>query len=365
MTKEDNIKDAVERIKYGSYKIEPANENDIDWIANKCSQIYKKDDDESAPEIALPKQIKLSWFKKNPKAFWIIKRPNGNKCGSFEILPLKRFTLDRMISGEIEEREITPDDIYSPQNTARADSLYLENVMVLNDDNTANDRAFTDLLMKIPDIFRFMKLHCNNIIIYAMPIKEYRTAYGKCLSKSERLLQELGFSKVAEATKQGFPFYYAELEEILKGMPFYTARFARAYKKLIFTPSSNNKGYSLNDLHKNLPPAPSKTLKSYVWAVTSGCNYNDHFKDIHVFIRNSFDSPEIVQGDKEPCPTYDNLNDVPSFETWARNCRRIATFAKTKFGEPIVSNLQEIGLIRNRPVRGRTSRSAIKWDQTQ
>jgi len=211
--KKDYKEEPVEQFQGAPYTLTPAKEEDIRWIADKVGKIYGSDD-------AIPVEVKLFWFRKNPNGFWIIKDHTGKPIGSCELLPLKKDILEKMMSVGIKRREISPDDIYSPKEIKEADCIYIENIMALREDNTANPWVFKECLKKIPHVIDCLGVLSDNVKIYAMPIKEFRTAKGVRRSTSERLLQELGFWKVTKKRKQRCSLYCAELERFLSSSDF-------------------------------------------------------------------------------------------------------------------------------------------------
>jgi len=214
MHREDYKEEPVEQFQGGPYTLTPAKEEDIRWIADKAGKIYGLND-------TIPVEVKLFWFRKNPNGFWIIKNHTGKPIGSCELLPLKKDILGKMMTVGIKRREISPDDIYSPKEMKEANCIYIENIMALREDNTANPWAFKECLKKIPHVIDCLGFLSDNAKIYAMPIKEFRTAKGVRRSTSERLLQELGFWKVTKKRKQKCSLYCAELERFLSSSDFY------------------------------------------------------------------------------------------------------------------------------------------------
>ena len=214
MPRENYKEEPVEQFQGGPYTLTPAKEEDIRWIADKAGKIYGLND-------TIPVEVKLFWFRKYPNGFWIIKNHTGKPIGSCELLPLKKDIIEKMMTVGIKRREISPEDIYSPKEMKEADCIYIENIMALREDNTANPWAFKECLKKTPHVIDCLGFLSDNVKIYAMPIKEFRTAKGVRRSTSERLLQELGFWKVTKKRKQGHSLYCAELERFLCSSEFY------------------------------------------------------------------------------------------------------------------------------------------------
>lgn len=201
------------------YSLQQADEDDIRWIALKAVDLYDKKD-------SVPEDVKMAWFKKNPKGFWVIKNRLGGRMGSFELLPIKRIAIEQMKNKTMRERDKETDHIYSSENNKKADCVYIENLMAINNDNIPNQWAFRECLLSVKDIVKEMGLTIDRVKVYAMPVREFNTEKGKRCSSSEKLLQKLGFWKIAKRTKQGYPLYCAELSDILS-LPLFTPKRAK------------------------------------------------------------------------------------------------------------------------------------------
>jgi hypothetical protein len=192
------------------YVAKPANENDIHWICHKAGGLYGSD-------VALPTDVKSSWLRKNPNAFWkILELKSQRPVGSLEILPITPRGLEKLRTGEITEAELTADDICPPEDMAECKALYWENLMVVDDAGETLIFAFKACLDYFPTIIEKMGVtDIGATMMCAMPVVSFTTARGKRTSNSERILKKLSFTGCG-TTKQGFPFYQAELQAVLK-----------------------------------------------------------------------------------------------------------------------------------------------------
>jgi len=106
------------------FSVEPATSGDIAWIAALEAAVYSKSD-------AVPEQTLREWFSVNPTGFSIIRDPSGKAIGHLDILPLRPVTMDAFCKGDIVEREIRGDSLYSPTDRSSMTTLYVESVILV------------------------------------------------------------------------------------------------------------------------------------------------------------------------------------------------------------------------------------------
>lgn len=70
--------------------------------------------------------IKLPWWKKNPYIFYVIYDQERKVCANINILPIKSECYFKLRNGEISEKEITPEDIWSPNEKNNIHYIYIE-----------------------------------------------------------------------------------------------------------------------------------------------------------------------------------------------------------------------------------------------
>lgn len=97
----------------------PAEHIDIVWAAFVAKKFLYRGID------VIPRSTMLEWFRTNPHGFWIV-RCKGNNSGNLDILPLKPEKLRSFLAGEISERDISGNDLYSPAESSSIRDLYVE-----------------------------------------------------------------------------------------------------------------------------------------------------------------------------------------------------------------------------------------------
>jgi hypothetical protein len=80
---------------------------------------------------AVPKHVLVEWYDANPTGFSVIKMPNGQKIGHIDLLPIRPNTLRAFIAGNIVEKDIRGDSLYSPSDRNQIKDLYVESIAVL------------------------------------------------------------------------------------------------------------------------------------------------------------------------------------------------------------------------------------------
>ena len=106
-----------------SYQVSAATRDEVDWIAHQEEEVYLFGD-------AVPKHVLLEWYDSNPTGFSVIKMPNGQKIGHIDLLPIRPNTLRAFIDGNIVEKDIRGDSLFSPGDRNEIRSLYVESIAV-------------------------------------------------------------------------------------------------------------------------------------------------------------------------------------------------------------------------------------------
>jgi hypothetical protein len=106
------------------FRVEPATNGDIAWIAELEAAVYSKSD-------AVPEQTLREWFSVNPTGFSIVRDPSGKAIGHLDILPLRPVTMEAFCKGNIVEREIRGDSLYTPTDRSSITTLYVESVILV------------------------------------------------------------------------------------------------------------------------------------------------------------------------------------------------------------------------------------------
>ena len=85
--------------------------------------------DAEHPKPMTPPEIRVSWLRKNPETFYVLRNQAGTIVGYASFLPLPQQIIDRFIQGDIEMDDITAEDVetFTP---GRPYHLYLMAVCV-------------------------------------------------------------------------------------------------------------------------------------------------------------------------------------------------------------------------------------------
>lgn len=187
-----------------AYRIRQATIEEIDWIADLQSNVYSHED-------AIPLHVLLEWYKANPNGFSVITMTNGQKIGHIDILPLRRSTLDSFVQGNIKERDIRGDSLFSPEQADQITHLYVESIIVHPPKGYSNAPA---VLCVLSNFVELIKRLCN--------ADKVGYVYAIAASDSgERLMRRLGFDKIGAADKRIdrhdlFSVRFDELRENIK-----------------------------------------------------------------------------------------------------------------------------------------------------
>ncbi len=100
-------------------------------------------------------EIKLPWWRKNPYIFYVVYDKDNNVCANLNLLPLKEDCYYKIRDGIIDERDIHPDDLYSPEEKKLVRYIYVEGINCPNDIHRKDFLAFSDHWIKqIADVQR-------------------------------------------------------------------------------------------------------------------------------------------------------------------------------------------------------------------
>ncbi len=172
----DSLPDITKELRYS---INPAINEDIDWIATLEAKVYSSHD-------AIPKHILKEWYDTNPSGFFIIKIRGGRRIGHIDILPIRPKTLSLFIEGGIEERDIRGDSLYSPQEKSLIKNLYIESVAISHPEGQSQASAVIYLLSNFTQIARNIGELDNIDMVYAIAASKAGVS----------LMKRLGFNLV-------------------------------------------------------------------------------------------------------------------------------------------------------------------------
>lgn len=167
------------------YNLQQATADDIEWIAQLESEFYSSAD-------AIPKHVLEEWYNANGSGFLVISIEGGHRIGHLDILPLRPRTLSLFIEGNLLEREIRGDSLYSPAEQKEIRNLYIESIILNPPKGCSRGKALLFLL-------------CNyqSIIEKLCDVTKVESIYAMAASKAgERNMQRLGFNKVMTGDKR-------------------------------------------------------------------------------------------------------------------------------------------------------------------
>jgi hypothetical protein len=181
------------------FRIEPATASDIPWIAGLEATVYPESD-------AVPEQTLREWFSVNPSGFSIVRDPHRKAIGHLDILPLRPATLDAFRKGDLVEREIAGDALYSPAERASITALYVESIILQSDKAISKGLAMLGVLDNLGSILERVADAKTVELIYAIAA----TAAG------EKLLRKLSFEQesVAEQRRDSHKLFVARVSNV-------------------------------------------------------------------------------------------------------------------------------------------------------
>jgi len=124
------------------YRVVQATPDEIGWIARLEESIYSGAD-------AIPEPLLREWYSANDTGFSIVKAADGRPVGHLDILPLRPKTMELFLKGEIVEREIRGDSLYSPKQRRSIRHLYIESIILSQPKGLTNAAALVHVLSNI------------------------------------------------------------------------------------------------------------------------------------------------------------------------------------------------------------------------
>jgi len=178
------------------YSIEQARSDEIAWIAQLEASVYSSDD-------AIPERLLREWYVANPTGFSIVKSGDGTPIGHLDILPLRPQTLEPFLKGDIVEREIRGDSLYSARNRQLIKHLYVESIILRPPRPLSNAAAIVAVLSNV-----------SSIIARVADLSTVERVYAIAATTSgEGLMKDLGFELhgAKERRKDGHNLFVAEV----------------------------------------------------------------------------------------------------------------------------------------------------------
>ncbi len=185
------------------YHVAPAKSEEMDWIARLEAEVYSAED-------AVPKHVLKEWYNSNPTGFNIIRMTNGQKIGHIDILPLRPASLRTFLEGNIVEKDIRGDSLYSEAERHLIRDLYVESIIVLPPKGYSNAPA---ILCVLTNFAGLMERICDT--------SNVENVYAIAASKSgELLLTRLGFDAITPAENRAdhHDFFAASFAELAKNI---------------------------------------------------------------------------------------------------------------------------------------------------
>lgn len=187
----------------GGYHVSQATAGEVGWIAGLETSVYSRED-------AIPEKTLREWFAVNPTGFSVIHDPDGRPIGHLDLLPLRPATMEVFRAGDIVEREIRGDSLYSPAERSSITLLYVESIILKPNKPLTTAAAWLCLLENLPAILERVTDLARIESIYAIAA----TAAG------ERLLRRLNFEldRAGDRRKDAHPLFVGRFPEVAKSL---------------------------------------------------------------------------------------------------------------------------------------------------
>lgn len=167
------------------YRVETATPDDIGWMARLEAETYSSSD-------AVPESVLREWYAVSPRGFFVL-RKGDERVGHLDLLPLRPTPLRRFLAGELREREIRGEDLYSTAERASVTSLYVESLVVLPVSAYARAAALSLLLLNLTRLVGLVADPRRVEELYAVAASE----------AGARLMRRLGFRPLQKAAERG------------------------------------------------------------------------------------------------------------------------------------------------------------------
>jgi len=182
-----------------SFLIEPANLEDMEWIARLEAELYRGND-------VVPEEILKEWYAANPTGFFVMKTRNAERVGHIDILPVRPRTLQLFVEGALLERDIRADSLYSPGERDSIRELYIESLAICLP-GRSKLAALLSLSSNLPYLVDRIAVLENIESVYAMAATK----------PGERMMELLGFQIVrnGEWRKDGHPVFSVRFKMLM------------------------------------------------------------------------------------------------------------------------------------------------------
>ena len=172
---------------------------EVGWIAGLEAAFYSEED-------AIPRELLEDWYRKNSGGFFILRRNDGEKVGHVDFLSLRPGVLQALLEGEIVEREIRGEDLFTVQERDAVRDVYLESIII--SENGPFRRAARQCLLN-----RFIQMVGN----LGDPGQVKRVHAIAATDKGASFLGRMGFAvaKSGRERKDQHDFYTIRFEDLI------------------------------------------------------------------------------------------------------------------------------------------------------
>ncbi len=179
--------------------IAPAESEDMGWIAEQEAKRFSGID-------VIPEALLREWHARNPTGFFLIIAEDGRRAGYINILPVRHETLRLFLDGNIVERQIRADALYSADERELIRELYVESIVV---DLSGRARAAALLALAV-NFASMIELICD--------IDKLGHVYAiAATTPGMNLLRHLGFSVIQKEgeRKDGHELFAIEGKDLM------------------------------------------------------------------------------------------------------------------------------------------------------
>jgi adenylate/guanylate cyclase family protein len=164
------------------YSVVPAETSDISWIAQLQAFVYTQED-------AVPSEVLMKWFQRNPNGFSVIENAIGERVGHIDILPLRTEESRPFLKGRIVEKDIPAEWLYPPRSRQSIRDLYVESIIIKKAVGLSTSPALYYVLRNL-----------DSLIERLCPIGQVSDIYAiEATASGKKLITRIGFERCGEA----------------------------------------------------------------------------------------------------------------------------------------------------------------------
>lgn len=118
-----------------------------DWVRQEDLPAIVRLDLERYGELTVPYEITQHWWRKNPTACRVLFNAEDRTdiWGALSIIPMRKETILRILRGEMEERDITADDVFTYEEAGEY-NVYIPSALVREDHRSSLPRLIHSVL---------------------------------------------------------------------------------------------------------------------------------------------------------------------------------------------------------------------------